>query len=120
MHVALTYIRGASFRGDFALDLMSVNSCVVQPNDDLGISDVNLVNSCDFTATESITIDITNSGIVSQSTYDVAYAVNGGTPVVESANVFVDTNSTVSYTFTSTVDMSANGVYNLVAYTTCK
>ncbi|PDH46745.1 MAG: hypothetical protein CND37_05795, partial [Bacteroidetes bacterium MED-G20] len=117
MYVNLTYIRGASFRGDFAVDLMSVNSCVVPPSDDIGVTDVELDDECEFSSTESITVHITNFGLVSQSTYDVAYSVNGGTPVVENANLFVDSNSTVPYTFTSTVDMSSDGTYDLVAYT---
>jgi len=69
------------------------------------------------TATESVTITIQNFGSASQSGFDVAYSINGGTPIVETYTGSIAALASATYTFSATADLSALGDYDFVAYT---
>jgi hypothetical protein len=50
---------------------------------------------------------------VAESAFDLSYAVNGGTPVVESITSTLNPGDTLKHVFAATADMTADGVYNL-------
>jgi hypothetical protein len=72
-----------------------------------------VASGCDLTATEPIEVWIVNNGLVAESSFDLSYAVNGGTPVVESITSTLNVGDTLMHVFAATADMSADGVYNL-------
>lgn len=74
---------------------------------------------CSLTTTENVVIRIFNYGSdLSGTPFNVQYTLNGGVPVVEVATFpsFL-TNSTVTYTFTTTANLSAAGTYTIDAAT---
>lgn len=85
--------------------------------DDIGVTAITAPASSSMLGVETITIMIENFGTSSQSNFDVAYVVDGGTPVVETVTATVAAGGTYSYDFTSTYDFSVVGTYDVVAYT---
>ena len=86
----------------------------LNPND-LGISDMTSPTSgTNLSADESVTIVITNYGSSSQSNFEVSYEINGET-ITETVAGPLDENSSISYSFNQTLDLSAFGMYELVA-----
>jgi len=86
--------------------------------DDLGVIAITAPESgSDLTATETITVDITNFGGATQSDFEVSYTIDGGTPVTETVSGPLTTGETISYNFTQTGDFSALGDYEVTATT---
>jgi hypothetical protein len=113
--LSFTYTRNplGGFTQDLAIDLIEVNSCVVPPSNDLALVAAAVASGCDLTATEPIELWVVNQGLVAESSFDLSYAVNGGTPVVESITSTLNVGDTLMHVFAATADMSADGVYNL-------
>lgn len=87
----------------------------LNPND-LGISEITSPTSgTNLLANESITAIITNYGSSSQSDFEVSYEINGET-VTETVPGPLEGNTSMTYTFTQTVDLSAFGVYEIVVF----
>lgn len=76
-----------------------------------------IASDCDMTATEELSITIMNYGNDSIKGLDVAYKINGGSAVIESITDTILSGETYDYTFTQTLDMSADGNYSVEAYT---
>ncbi len=74
-------------------------------------------SSCGLGGTENITIDVKNYGFLPQSDIPVHYQVNGGTIINEVVPGTLDVGATVTYTFSTTVDMAAVGEYEIYAWT---
>jgi hypothetical protein len=68
--------------------------------------------SCGNT-TLPIVILIHNNGVSDISNFDVSYAINGGTAVVETVTATIPVGDTLEYTFTTEGDFSAEGTYDL-------
>jgi hypothetical protein len=101
----------------FAFDDISIT--IPSIDNDLGVVAINsIAAACDLSASEAITIDIVNAGTLDQSSFSVSYTVNGGTPVTESITSILLAGDTTSYTFTQGADLSATGIYDIVAYVT--
>ena len=84
----------------------------LNPND-LGISEITSPTSgTNLSASEIVTVVITNYGSSSQSNFEVSYEVNGET-VTETVAGPLDGNSSISYSFNQTLDLSAFGVYEI-------
>jgi hypothetical protein len=84
----------------------------LNPND-LGISEITSPTSgTNLSASELVTVVITNYGSSSQSNFEVSYEVNGET-VTETVSGPIDGNSSISYSFNQTLDLSAFGVYEI-------
>ena len=113
--LSFTYTRNplGGFTQDLAIDLIEVNSCVVPPSHDMAIVAAAVASGCDLTTTEPIELWVVNNGLVAESSFDLSYAVNGGTPVVESITSTLNVGDTLMHVFAATADMSADGVYNL-------
>jgi subtilisin-like proprotein convertase family protein len=84
---------------------------------DIGVTAITAPTTSDVLGNEAVTVTIENFGTTSQSNFDVSYTVNGGTPVVEQVPGPLAGGSTTSYTFTSLADLSADGLYTIVAQT---
>jgi hypothetical protein len=76
------------------------------------------VSAESFTTTETITMEIKNEGTAVQTGFDVAYSINGSTPVVENVGSFsLNPEETNTYSFSTTADLSAPGIYDIQVYT---
>ncbi len=103
-------VNGQTWPGDIAIDEFGVREAAAN---DLALVAAAVASGCDLTATEPIELWVVNQGLVAESAFDLSYAVNGGTPVVESITSTVNPGDTLKYVFTATADMTADGVYNL-------
>ena len=97
---------GLELCGDFTLS-----------SNDIGVTDISSPNSGEGLGSESVTITIANFGTEDQSNFNVNYAVNGGTPVQETVSATVTPGNTLSYTFSTSADLSAFGIYALTSTT---
>jgi hypothetical protein len=105
---------GVQYWSDAAVDNFQVREL---PGDDLsciGLSS-SAVTGCDLTASETVTITVYNNAQNAQSNIPVSYGVNGSTPTVETIAGPLNGGDTISYTFTQTADMSADGMYQIAA-----
>lgn len=88
------------------------------PANNVGVTAItNPSSGANLTSFESVIVSITNFGGVPQSNFPVAYAINGGVPVVENFTGVVQPLETVEMTFSTTGNFSAFGDYLLSAYT---
>ena len=97
-----------SSNDNFCTEIQHLN-----PND-LGISGVSSpVSGTNLSATEIVTIEITNFGGAEQSNFEVSYEVNGIT-VTETVAGPLAGNSSIDYIFSQSLDLSAFGSYEIV------
>ena len=66
-----------------------------------------------LTNTEYIQVTITNLGTNPQSNFNVAYVVNGVSPVTETITSTINPGESLDYTFTTSYDFSAMGDYTI-------
>jgi len=67
-----------------------------------------------LTATETVTMELKNEGTAVQTGFEVAYIINGGTPVVENVGGFsLNPEEVNTYSFGTTADFSTPGVYDV-------
>ena len=71
---------------------------------------------CGLGAAETITIEIQNTGSETLVGFDACYIINGGAPVCEVPTDSVMPGQTFMYTFTTTVDFSMAGEYEVQTY----
>ena len=103
-------VNGQTWPGDMAIDEFGVREAAAN---DLALVAAAVASGCDLTATEPIELWVVNQGLVAESAFDLSYAVNGGTPVVESITSTLNPGDTLKHVFAATADMTADGVYNL-------
>jgi hypothetical protein len=95
----------------------SINILAPQPND-LGVVAVLSPNdACGLSATESITVRITNFGTATQSNFPVSYRVNNGATVTETFSGSIDFGMSANHTFAATANMTASGAYSIKSFT---
>lgn len=70
-----------------------------------------------LTATEDVTIEITNFGTSEQTATPVQYSINGGDPIIETFTGTIPVGGTATYTFTIQADLSVLGSYDFVMTT---
>lgn len=75
-------------------------------------------STCTLSAAETVTVLISNLGNTPISNFDVSYQINSGTVVTETVTSTIQPFGTLSYSFSTTEDLSALGTYDIVAYTT--
>ncbi len=96
-----------------APELIIEYSVMIYDND-LSIS--NFISPPDAIAPKSdvpISIEIKNSGNITQSNFDVSYLINGGTIVTETTSLTLEINQTAIYTFNQTANLSILGEYKI-------
>ncbi len=84
---------------------------------DVGVTIINNPSTGYGLGIQNISVTIENFGVNDNSNFDVAYSINGGTPVVENFTSTITTGSTANFTFSTPADLSNLGVYNITAYT---
>ena len=108
-----------------ALPLLRLRSCVACAglgargrNNDIGISEILSPSSgANLSATEQVTVVVTNYGGATQSNFDVSYQLDSGDIITENVAGPLEGNSSIEYTFTQTVDVSIFGTYTITVYT---
>lgn len=85
--------------------------------DDIGVNGMPNPSTGILTAAENIEITIRNFGSNDITDPEVQYAVDGGSPVIETYSGTISAGETVSYTFTATADLSAPGNHTIIART---
>jgi hypothetical protein len=110
-HLTVTDLNGCSYR-----DTAEIIAY------DIGVDDLlNPASACALSPAEEVTLRVKNFGgdtLNNGMTLPVGYSLNGGTPVVEnlvlSADLYPD--STVTYTFSGSVDLGSPGAYELTVF----
>ncbi|MFT5382826.1 MAG: hypothetical protein ACI8VT_000504 [Saprospiraceae bacterium] len=74
-------------------------------------------SSPDLTNAETVSIEIKNFGLDTQSVYNVGYIFEGAVAVTETANFTLYPDSTYTHTFAPTVDLSIIGDYEFKIFT---
>ncbi|MCD4697921.1 MAG: carboxypeptidase regulatory-like domain-containing protein [Bacteroidales bacterium] len=88
------------------------------PTADVGVQAITEpVSGVDLTNAEPVTIVVKNYGTDPQSNFDVWFALDGGTPVVETITATINSLESYTHTFAVTVDLSAYGSYDFEACT---
>ncbi|HRG28261.1 MAG TPA: GEVED domain-containing protein [Chitinophagales bacterium] len=96
---------------DYTINILGVS------NDIGAISILDLANNCEFTTNETITIAVENFGTESASDFEVAYSIDGGSPVVELFPALLHIDETLPYSFATTADLSADGIHIIKVWT---
>lgn len=78
---------------------------------------VNPQNGPDLGNSETIEVMVRNEGLESVNSFDIGYIFEGGAPVSETVNTALAPQEEYTHTFTSTVDMSNVGEYDIVTFT---
>lgn len=104
-----------SFYDGFAFD--NVKIADLFPND-LGVSAiVDPSSGPSLTATETVTVEITNYGILAQSGFPVSYKMDAGPVHTEIHAGTVAPGATALHTFAGTENLAADGDYTFTAWT---
>jgi len=85
--------------------------------DDIGVNGMPNPTTGILTAAENIEITIRNFGSNDVTDPEVQYAVDAGSPVMETYPGTILAGETVSYTFTTTADLSVPGNHTIIART---
>ena len=89
------------------------------PTNDLGVQVISQpASGLNLTGAEPVTITVKNYGTATQTSFDVEFTFDGGTPVVESVSTTLNSGDTYDHTFATTVDLSAYGTYSIDACVT--
>ena len=97
-------------------DVLTLNVTHLNPND-IGVSEIIFPVSGELLSnSEDVTVTITNYGGLAQNNFDVTYQFNGET-ITETVSALLEANSSIEYTFTQPVDISAFGTYSIYVYT---
>jgi len=98
-----------SSNNNFCAEIQHLN-----PND-LGVTGILApISGTNLSATELVTIEITNFGGAEQSNFEASYELNGIT-VTETVSGPLTGNSSLDYIFSQSLDLSAFGSYEIVA-----
>ena len=75
------------------------------------------VSGCGLQSNELVTVDVLNYGLDTIFGLDVYYAINGGTPVMESISDTIPPSSFITHTFSVNADLSGLGTYLFKSWT---
>ena len=104
-------ITGNGFQSDIAIDDVSI----IEPlANDLNLTDIITpnVSGCNGSANDFVTLEITNDGSAVQDTIPLAYSLNGGAVVRDTAFVNLNPGVSFNHTFQQTVNLAAQGSYS--------
>jgi hypothetical protein len=74
-------------------------------------------NAPDLSDSETVTMQVKNFGLDSQTVFTVGYIFENGAPVFEEVTYTLAPDSIYTHTFSATVDMSTVGAYEFALYT---
>ncbi len=103
-------------QGTFAYGLEMYT--LVTYTNDVGISSITSpVTGVNLTNAEEVTVNIKNYGTASQSGFEIGFSLDGTPVETTTYNETISGGEVVSYTFATTVDLSAYGDYTIEAWT---
>lgn len=95
-------------------DIMAPSTIYVAP--DMAVTDITSLSSACSLGQEDVTIEVTNLGGDSVSTFDVAFKVDNGSYTTESySGAAIQPGASATYTFTAKADLSAAGAHTVTA-----
>ncbi len=98
-------------------DLFNV-SCTNFCDPNLGVSSIaHPVGDGIYSAGESVTATLINSGITAQSNFNVYYQIDGGAPVQETYTGTLNAGASAAYTFSTPANLSALTGHSVKVYT---
>lgn len=105
-----------TFRGDIALDDIIIEDPLP---DDAGVSAITApFPGCDPGSAASVSVVLENFGSTPVTGFDVSFSVNGGPVTTENVGALsLVPGATAPFTFTGTADLSADGLYDVLAWT---
>ena len=90
----------------------------VQNSSDIRVKSITSPTSAYGLGQETVTVEVANDGLTDLSKFDIAFKVNNGDEVRETANLDIKAGETKSYTFQNKADLSTpRELYTLSAYT---
>lgn len=105
---------GSTFNADIALDNIQIRE--TDPLDASLVGLDVLAEPCFYSDSVPVSIEIVNEGLDPINTVMVSYSVNGGSfTTAETVAGPITVGDTLTYTFTATYDLSAQGTYEIVA-----
>ncbi|WP_262885468.1 CARDB domain-containing protein [Lunatibacter salilacus] len=107
-------------QGELYLSPAYTSSQSSKTNADLGVTQINApVSSCDLGDQETVTVEITNFNTSPAGSFQIAYSVNGGEPVIESVSGTntIAGSGTLTFSFQTKLDLSVEGDYEIRAHT---
>ena len=84
---------------------------------DIGVIDITSPVSGEGLASETVTITIANFGGVDQTGFEVNYSVDGSIPVVETVSTNLPAGETISFSFSTPVNLSTLETYTFTSRT---
>ncbi|MFK8038711.1 MAG: GEVED domain-containing protein [Crocinitomicaceae bacterium] len=107
---------------DITNDQDSLNDTLVEivkhlAPDDLGITIINNPSTDNNLSMETVTVTLENFGTDPQSNFDIAYQINGGTPIIENYSLTIAPGTSTTFDFANQGNFLNFGVYDIVAYT---
>jgi hypothetical protein len=98
-------------------DGITISVTHLNPND-IGVSEILSPSSgANLSATEQVTVVVTNYGGATQNNFDVSYQLDSGDIITENVVGPLEGNNSLEYTFTTTLDLYEFGSYSLTSYT---
>ena len=98
----------------FGVDNIRVKDTVFN----VGVTAINSpLNGCTLGNAETVSIDITNYGTHTISNFPVCFRLDGGASVCQTVTTPIPAGDTITFTFTTTANVSAFGPHTLVSYT---
>ncbi len=86
-------------------------------NHDIGITEIISPNTDGNESQQIVKVLISNFGQSAQSNFDISYAINGGTPVIETFTDTIPPLENVEYKFSTLPDFSNLGIYTMSSST---
>ena len=100
--------------GDIAIDEVHIFEPASQ---EIGITDLTApTTQCGLSATEPVTIEITNFGLLAASNFPATFVVDGSTTVTETVTASILPGNSLVYTFTGTANLATPGPHTVDAY----
>lgn len=107
-------VKGASFNGDVSIDDFRIYDTV---GVNLSVDSITSpVSNCGLGANANVEVSISNKGLSSVSNFPITYVLNNGTPVTDTVRSTIIPGSSLSYQFTTTVNLQTVGNYDLTVY----
>ena len=117
--VRIRFVMSSDFSNNF--EGVGIDSLTISPPPAANIGVTAITNpplfGCGLGSTEIVTVDITNFGLADQAGFPVSYSLDGAAPVTEIYPATLASGATASFAFATTVDVSGNGNYDLIAWT---
>ena len=80
---------------------------------DIGVTEITSPVSGTYLTNETVTVTIENFGALSQTNFDVSYVLDNDDPVTETVSGPIGSESSLVYSFSNLVDLSAIGYHEL-------